>query len=229
VTAIQRSRLLWNVCKYSVLLWARLWLRIRFEGRHHVPRQGPVLLVANHSSFLDPPFVGIMAPRWVVFLARDTLARLWPMRWWLRHVGVVLIDRQAPSKEVLKTLAGFLAEGNCVGLFPEGTRSPDGAVGSFRGGLELLLRRSGAPVVPVGIDGGHRALPRGAFLPRPRKVVVRVGAPWTAARVLANGGIDALRAEVAALARAPLRDPASDGSGPGPSRTDTGHSAAVRS
>jgi len=93
-----------------------------------------------------------------------------------------------------------------VGIFPEGTRSADGAVGPFKSGVEFLVRRTGAVVVPIGLDGAHRAFPRRAWLPRPRRITVRFGAPWGPEKVLAPGGVDALRAHVAGLARAPLRD-----------------------
>jgi 1-acyl-sn-glycerol-3-phosphate acyltransferase len=202
---IRRSAVVWNVSKYSVLWFSRIWFRLRIDGRERLPATGPVLIVANHSSYLDPPMIGISASRWVAFLAQVGLAKLGPMRWWLAQVGVTLIDRNAPSKDAMRLVADCLKAGEVVGIFPEGTRSADGSVAPFRTGVEFLVRRTGAPVLPVGIDGACRALPRGAWLPRPRKIVVRYGEPWPAARVLAPGGVEALRAEVAALANAPLR------------------------
>jgi 1-acyl-sn-glycerol-3-phosphate acyltransferase len=121
-------------------------------------------------------------------------------------VGVTLIDRDAPSKEAMRVIADQLRAGEVVCIFPEGTRSRDGAVAPFRTGVEFLVRRTGAPVVPVGVEGTFRAFPRGAWLPRPAKVVVRLGEPWPPERVLAPGGIDALRRQVAELARARLAD-----------------------
>lgn len=207
-----RSVFWWNVSKYLVLAFCRVYFRLRVEGRHLVPKQGPVLLVANHSSYTDPPLVGITSSRWVAFLAQVGLAKAGFMRWWLQQMGVTLIDRNAPSKESLRFLTQCLENGEAVGIFPEGTRSADGAVGPFRNGVEFLVRRTGCAVVPIGIDGAYRAFPRKAKLPRPRKLVVRYGSPWTAERVLAPGGVEALRAEVAALAHAPLRaDDARDG------------------
>jgi len=204
---VQRSALVWNVSKYAVLWWSRLYFRLRIEGRERLPAAGPVLVVANHSSYLDPPMIGVSATRWVGFLAQAGLAKLGPMRWWLGQAGVTLIDRNAPSKDAMRLVADCLRAGEVVGLFPEGTRSRDGSVGPFRTGVEFLVRRTGAPVLPVGIQGAHRAFPRGAWLPRPRKIVVRYGQPWSAQQVLAPGGVDALRREVAALANAPLRNP----------------------
>ncbi len=215
VQRIRRNAVVWNISKYGVLWFSRLYFRLRIEGRERLPATGPVLIVANHSSYLDPPMIGVSASRWVGFLAQAGLAKLGPVRWWLAQVGVTLIDRNAPSKEAMRQIADCLRAGEVVGLFPEGTRSADGKVAPFRTGVEFLVRRTGAPVLPVGIDGAHRAFPRRAWLPRPRKVVVRFGQPWSADRVLAPGGVEALRAEVAELARAPLR-----GAGPRDGRSD---------
>jgi len=205
---IERSAFVWNLSKCVVLTFSKLWFRLRIEGRENVPATGAVLFVANHTSYLDPPMIGISSRRWVGFLAQAGLAKLGPLRWWLGQVGVTLIDRNAPSKDAMRIVADCLASGEVVGIFPEGTRSKDGAVGSFRTGVEFLVRRSGAPVVPIGIDGAFRAFPRSAWFPRPRKIVVRYGEPWSAERVLAPGGVEALRQRVAALANAPLRSAA---------------------
>lgn len=194
----------WHASRLFVHGLFLLWFRVRVEGRRHVPKSGPVLLVANHASYLDPPLVGICAGRFVRFLAQAGLAGFAPLRWWLRMVGVTLIDRSAPSKEALRLVSECLRDGDAVGMFPEGTRSKDGAVAEFRSGVEFLARRGKATVVPVGIQGAGRAYPRGALLPRPFKVVVRYGEPWTAEQVLAEGGLEALRRKVAELAGAPL-------------------------
>jgi 1-acyl-sn-glycerol-3-phosphate acyltransferase len=203
---VKRSRFWWLLSKHAALAFCRVWFRLRIEGREQVPATGPVLLVANHASYLDPPLVGISSGREVNFLAQAGLAGFLPLRWWMRQVGVTLIDRDAPSKEALRRIADSLTAGEVVGLFPEGTRSADGAVGPFKSGVEFLVRRTGAVVVPIGLDGAHRAFPRRAWLPRPRRITVRFGAPWGPEKVLAPGGVDALRAHVAGLARAPLRD-----------------------
>jgi len=228
VSGIRHSRVIWQVSKWLMLLWTKPWLRLRFEGREFVPRSGPVLIVANHASYLDPLLMGMAAPGFVAFLAQSGLARFAPLRWWLQQVGVSLIDRKAPSKEVLRQLQGALEAGGCVGMFPEGTRSRDGAVAPFRSGLEFLVRRTQATVVPMGIDGSARAFPRGALLPRPRKCVVRLGAPWLATRLLEPGGVEALRREVATLARAPIGAGSKVGNGPGVLPADPSSSADTR-
>ena len=112
-------------------------------------------------------------------------------------------------------------------MFPEGTRSNDGRVAPFRSGVEFLVRRTGASVLPIGIDGSYAAYPRGAKFPRPKKCVVRIGEAWPADRVLAPGGVEALRREVARLANARLRDDAEAqvGNGPGSNPVESSPSA----
>ena len=203
---VARNWFWWWLSKTVVYWISKVWFRMRVEGLPQVPRTGPVVFVTNHSSYLDPPLVGITAGRWVGFLAQEGLAKFGPLRWWLRQIGVTLIDRNAPSKDAMRLMSDCLHAGEAVGIFPEGTRSRDGSIAPFRTGVEFLVRRSRAAVVPVGIEGAFRAFPRGAWLPRPRKVIVRYGEVWPAERVLATGGGEALRARVAELANAPLAD-----------------------
>jgi 1-acyl-sn-glycerol-3-phosphate acyltransferase len=209
---VRRSAFWWTVSRFLVLVFSKVWFRVRCEGADKLPKDGGVLLVANHSSYLDPGMVGITATRWVGFLAQAGLASLAPCRWWLSQVGVTLIDRDAPSKQAMRLISDCLKAGEVVGLFPEGTRSTDGSVAEFKGGVEFLVRRTKTTVVPIGIDGSHRAFPRGAWFPRPRKIVVRYGEPWSAEQVLAEGGAEALRQKVAELAGQPLVEKAPEAS-----------------
>ena len=150
--------------------------------------------------------VGITATRWVGFLAQAGLASFAPCRWWLAQVGVTLIDRNAPSTAAMRLVADCLKGGEVVGIFPEGTRSSDGSIAEFKGGVEFLVRRTKTTVLPIGIDGSQRAFPRKAWFPRPRKIIVRYGQPWPAEKVLAEGGLLALRREIAELSGCALAE-----------------------
>ncbi len=180
-----------------------LWFRLVVTGRDKLPDAGPFLLIANHQSFLDPLLLG-MASRRVRYVARASLARFPPLRWWLKNVGTVLIQRDAPSRSDINAMIATLKAGFPMVLFPEGTRTRDGSVGPFRRGLTLLVKRTGVPVVPVGLRGPFQALPRGRMFPLPVSCALHLGAPIPAEEILAPGGLQRLRGRVAELAGAPL-------------------------
>lgn len=197
-------------------LIARLVFRLRVEGVEHIPESGPVILVPNHLSFLDPPFAGVYCRRPVRFMARSTLAHSRLLGWWLRQVGVILIDRGAPARTSFGESIRILEEGSVMAVFPEGTRSRDGRLHEFKKGVLKLLDKTGAIAVPTGIIGTFEAWPRHRKLPRPRRCRVRYGPPLTAAEVCAPGGLERLRQAVAALSGqelAPIADSASTAAG----------------
>jgi len=196
----------YSVSRWVVRLWARIWLRARAVGKQRCPAEGPVLIVANHASFLDPPMVGSFCPRVVHFMARDTLTRIPLMGPWMRRMGVVLLPRNATPKDSMRRVLQGLGQGRVVGIFAEGTRSTDGTVGPFQGGIEFLVKRSGATVLPCGLRGTGRALPKKALFARPYRCETHWGEPMTTEQILALGGVDALRREIARLADLPLRE-----------------------
>ena len=157
-----------------------LYHRIRIEGREHLPEGGGVMLVSNHQSYLDIPVVAVATPRHVAFVARESLARSRFLDFLMRESGSVLIRRGAADRAALEGMIEHLRQGDCVAVFPEGTRTNDGRMGEFRRGGVLAARRAGVPIVPVGIRGAFEAWPRGRALPAPRKITVRFGAPIAA-------------------------------------------------
>jgi 1-acyl-sn-glycerol-3-phosphate acyltransferase len=154
-----------------------IWFRLRTRGLEHIPASGGGLLVMNHQSYLDPLVVGTPMSRTVSFLARDSLFRVPIVGWMLRHTYVVPINREAAGTSSIKQSVRYLEHGFLVGIFPEGTRSRDGKVQEFKPGFVTLVRRSGAPVYPVGVAGTHEAMPRGAWFVRPRAVRIVYGEP----------------------------------------------------
>lgn len=138
--------------------------RFRFAGKRHVPLEGPVLMVANHQSNLDPVLIGIAAPRQLKYFARVGLF-FWPFSWWIRALGAVPIDR-GNAISGIKTTLKLLKQGEAVVVFPEGSRTPDGKMHEFLPGFCMLARRGNATIVPIAIDGAFDALPRGSAIPR---------------------------------------------------------------
>jgi 1-acyl-sn-glycerol-3-phosphate acyltransferase len=159
---------------------------IRVEGRAHLPRTGAVILASNHLSFIDSVVIRLAAPRRVTFLAKEeyfvgTGLRGRIMRWFFTAVGSVPVSRGShrAAQAALDTAREVLAGGDVFGIYPEGTRSLDGKLYRGRTGVAWLALTTGAPVVPVALEGTERLQPVGKRLPRPHRVTVRFGAPRT--------------------------------------------------
>ena len=137
-----------------------LFFRLHAYGRENVPDKGAFVLVGNHQSYLDPIFCGVPLRRHLWFLARDTL---WKNRFFGRliaSVNTIPVKRAKADLSAMKKIIGKLKEGNGVCLFPEGTRTSNGKIATFKPGLGLLCRRSEAAVVPVMVDGAFECWPR---------------------------------------------------------------------
>jgi 1-acyl-sn-glycerol-3-phosphate acyltransferase len=173
-----------RVARAALMPLSRLAFRPTVEGREHVPRHGPVILAANHLSFLDSFLIPLVAPRPVAFLAKEEYftrpgARGALTRTVLLGVGAVAVPRggHRAAQAALEIALAVLREGRAFGIHPEGSRSRDGRLYRGRTGVAWLALASGAPVVPVAVLGTDRVQPVGARLPRPGKVTVRFGAP----------------------------------------------------
>jgi 1-acyl-sn-glycerol-3-phosphate acyltransferase len=155
--------------------------RVRMEGDlDAIPPHGPVIVAANHASNLDPVVIGsTLMPRIgrrLQFLGKKELFA-WPVVGWIAdHGGVHPVDRSTADVEAYRLAKRILDEGHALFVFPEGTRSPDGALAEARDGVSVLALRTGAPIVPVGVSGSSAVWPRGQKLPHPGgHVTVRVG------------------------------------------------------
>ena len=156
----------------------RLFHRWSVKGVEHIPATGGCLLAANHTSFLDPPAIGCAVRNRVVrFMARDTLFKKGLGEWFMNGVAAFPISRDRGDVGALKKCIQLLKNGDCVGIFPEGTRSRDGQLKAIKPGIGFLIVAAGVPVVPAYIHGTFDALPRGAKWPRPRPVQVIIGPP----------------------------------------------------
>jgi len=153
-----------------------LYFGLRVEGR--VPVRGPLVLIANHASFLDSLLVGVVARRPVRFLMTDLYANVRGMRWFLRWRGVIFVREDGKHrKSMLQQAIRALRDGEVIGIFPEGEISSDGQLLELQPGAVALALRAGVDVVPIGISGAYAALPRHRWFPRPAKIRVRIGRP----------------------------------------------------
>lgn len=160
------QRVVFHASYWPVLFGLTVGLSFRVGGRRNVPPTGPCLLVANHQSFLDPWLIGNGSPRWLVYLARDSLFRNRLFAAAIRAYGAVPIDRGF-GKEGLQTVLGQLEKGRAVVVFAEGERTHDGTLQPLKPGIALLVKKANCPIVPVGLAGAFEFWPRHERFPSP--------------------------------------------------------------
>lgn len=163
---------------------ARAVWRPVVEGIENVPATGPVILASNHLSFVDSVVIPVVAPRKVVFLAKEEYFTAPGVKGrlsnaWFTGLGMVPVSREDTRSAIdsLETALQVLRRGEAFGLYPEGTRSRDGRLYRGRTGVAHLALTSGAPIVPVGLRGTDRLQPVGSRLPKLAKAVIRFGEP----------------------------------------------------
>ena len=158
-----------------------LYFRLGRIGLEHIPAEGPVILAANHRSFLDPFVIGTCMRRPIYYVAKKELFHRRWQAWILNSLGAFPVDRGNADGSMVETAKAILARGDAVLIFPEGTRIRPGSLGRPRRGVGRLALETGAPVVPVALTGTE-AIRKGWRI-RPHKVRIRIGAPLTFPRV----------------------------------------------
>jgi len=160
---------------FTVRFLSRLacYVYFRFFPRRKgapMPSKGPVIVVMNHQSYLDPILAEVSCPRMLRFLARSTLFRNRLFGGFISILGAVPIDREGSGLGGLKKAVELLEGGSAILIFPESTRSKDGTIADFKAGFVWLARRTGATILPIAVSGACRAWPRSNRLPRPYKI-----------------------------------------------------------
>jgi len=172
----------------ALLLARRVWgpgqlaiggARLVVVGGEQVDTQRAQLFVANHQSWIDIPALFCALPLPLHFLAKRELGAVPFLGWYIRAMGMVFVERDAPRRASASVAraAELLASGRSVLSFPEGTRSRDGRLGRFKSGAFGAALAAGVPVVPVALVGTGRVLPAGGFRVRPGRLEVRIGSP----------------------------------------------------
>jgi 1-acyl-sn-glycerol-3-phosphate acyltransferase len=178
-----------SVLKAILLVLMRVLYRPVVEGVEHIPGEGPVILAGNHVTFIDSLFLSLVVDRQVYFIGKDEYVtgkgvkgRL--MAWFFTTCGMVPVDRDGGHGGVAALMTGrrLLEEGRIFGIYPEGTRSPDGRLYRGRTGIARLALMTGAPVVPFAMIGTDKVQPGGTGMPRLAPVKVRFGTPLDFAR-----------------------------------------------
>jgi 1-acyl-sn-glycerol-3-phosphate acyltransferase len=169
--------MLYEFLKPLAVVLVRMLFGLESRGRAFIPATGPVLLVANHSSLLDPLLVGAATDRQLHFLAKAELFTIPLFGRLIRAVNAHPTRREGADASALRAALRILARGGALLVFPEGTRGEEGDLRAPKAGAGMLALMSGAPVVPAYVSGSGRAWPRGRRLPRRQKVIVTFGPP----------------------------------------------------
>lgn len=178
-----------------------LLVRVKVEGRDHLPRRGPVILAANHRSFLDSIFIPLVVHRRVTFVAKAEYFDDPKTAWFFRGVGQIPIRREggSASERALASATEVLRKGNIFAIYPEGTRTRDGKLHRGHTGVARLAIQNGVPIVPIGLVGTDDVQPVDSRLPKLfRRVTIRFGEPIAPDRYADDGdpqasGSDRLR------------------------------------
>lgn len=174
-----RMSFVYGVCHYVIRVIYDIAFRGEAHGLENLPRDKGFIVACNHASHLDPPLVGCHIPRQMCFFARKTLWKPGLASWWLDTVGTIPVDRDGGSdiqamKRVLRAIAG----GKVLILFPEGTRTSDGAFQKPKPGVGFMACRTGVTVVPARVFGSFKAFGKGGPLRLGSPVSVVYGRPF---------------------------------------------------
>ncbi|TWS19738.1 1-acyl-sn-glycerol-3-phosphate acyltransferase [Tsukamurella asaccharolytica] len=175
----------WMVCKWVLIgPVLRLLARPRVVGVENLPKDGAAILASNHLAMADSFFLPLMVPRRITFLAKNEYFTGKGLKgafkkWFVSSVGCIPIKRGSASaaQDALAAGVGALEDGRLLGLYPEGTRSPDGRLYKGKTGMARMALETGVPIIPVAMVGTEKFNPPGTTVPRPAKVQVRIGEP----------------------------------------------------
>ncbi len=181
---MQGDKLAYGLLKSFLLPVLTLLFRPKVKGLRNVPAQGPVIIASNHLSFSDSIFMPLVVPRKVTFLAKSEYFTSPGLKGLVKKLtfialGQVPVDRAGGSKSEAALLTGLsvLANGECLGIYPEGTRSPDGRLYRGRTGVARLAFESGAPIIPVAMFNTADIQPTGKIIPKIMRVKMVFGEP----------------------------------------------------
>lgn len=174
----------WLVKYVFVGWWLRLFFRPWVQGIENIPGDGPAILASNHLSFSDSVFLPLMVDRHITFLAKSDYftgegikGRL--IAWFMSGVGQVPVDRTGgrASEAAMYTGLRILGENKLLGIYPEGTRSPDGRLYRGKTGVARMALEAKVPIIPVAMINTREVQPPGKLIPRLGRIGIRIGTP----------------------------------------------------
>lgn len=177
-----KPNVVYRITKVVARFVLGLICRIEVVGREKVPLEGPVIIAANHLSWLDPPAIGLVLPRPISYIARANLFDNPFLGWLLPRLYVIPVERGSGDLSAVKAAIRALRNGMAFGIFPEGTRSRSGKLQPFKTGTAAIAIRTGAPVLPVAVIGSDKIWPPGGKIHLGRKLKIVFGEPLDLSR-----------------------------------------------
>ncbi len=180
---------LYGICRAIAVGASRLYFPGTVTGRENIPSRGAFIVAPVHRSYVDWLIVARITRRRLRYIVKEEVWKSKAVGRVLEVLGAFPVNRSGADREALERCRSVLAGGEALVMFPEGTRGTGPEVGDLRDGVAYLSLRTGAPIVPIGIGGSERAMPRGARFPRPRRVNLVIGPPVPARIPTAGGGV----------------------------------------
>ena len=146
-------------------------------GKQNIPQKGSFIMVSNHGSLLDPPFLGHAVGRNISFMAKAELFKIPLLGFIIKACGAYPVKRGIADKNTIKIACEKLSKNNCIGIFIDGTRQKDGRVNKPKQGAALLAFKNQKLLLPVAIINSHRLIRFRFFIPIFTKIIIKVGKP----------------------------------------------------
>lgn len=171
-------RLAYRLIRGLLRVVSTVWFRLEVTGREHIPASGGyVLAPGGHRSIIDTPMVSLADHRVLRYMGAENYFAIPVLGWFLRAMGGFPVERSTTDRAALRLAEWILRNGEPLAVFPESTRQEGPLLEPLKEGAAFLACRAGVPIVPMGIGGAERAMPKGAWWARPRKITLVVGPP----------------------------------------------------
>lgn len=181
--------------------YMRLYHHLELRGGENIPKYGPLLIALNHASLLDVPALMVLDPfPDTATVVKSSMFKVPLIGWILRQWGAIPVEREGRDSSSVRAMLALLRDGGVIAVAAEGRRTRSGRLEPINQVFARIAVSAGVQVLPVGVSGSFRALPPGAILPRPNKILVRVGQPFKIERGTdATAAAERIRREIAAL------------------------------
>lgn len=158
---------------------------IMVRGGENIPKSGPVLLAPNHRAYMDPPYLSLVTQRQLRMMAKEELFKIPLFGAYIKAMAAFPVKRGTADRGAIRQAMDELKAGHVLGIFPEGRRSEPGTLSPAEKGFALIAKQTGAPIIPIALEGTDRVLPMHAKRLHRARVTATIGKPMTAAEMLA--------------------------------------------